>query len=204
MEFYDAVNTRRTVRDWQDRDVSSEQIGRILNAALKAPTNDHNRQWEFVILRDAADKERALAYVKKAADRQVSAGIIPADATPARKMYAYAMPRQYTMLAYAPFVIIPFFKGAGIYRASSLSALNSFASIWCAIENIFLAASAEGLACSVRIPLPEEAKSVEQIVEVPEGYAMACYIGVGYATEESRNLEQNMYSLEQKVHYGKW
>lgn len=96
-----------------------------------------------------------------------------------QRMYAYAMPRQYTMLLTAPYVVIPFFKGAGIFHAKTINGLNSFASIWCVVENILLAATAEGLACSMRIPVGEEGQQAASVLGVQEGYRMPCYIGVG-------------------------
>lgn len=63
-----------------------------------------------------------------------------------QRMYAYAMPRQYTMLLTAPYVVIPFFKGAGIFHAKTINGLNSFRFHLCVVENILLAATAEGLA----------------------------------------------------------
>ena len=72
----------------------------------------------------------------------------PYPTTLAQKMYAYAMPRQYTMLKDAPYVI----KSKEL-NGEHVSKLNPFSTIWCVIENIFLAATAEGLGCSMRIPL---------------------------------------------------
>ena len=44
-------------------------VTRILEAGLKAPTNDHLRQWEFVVLRDARSIETALGQVGENAGR---------------------------------------------------------------------------------------------------------------------------------------
>ena len=41
-------------------------------------------------------------------------------------------------------------------KPDKLSHLNGFASIWSCIENIILAAMAEGYACNLRIPLGDE------------------------------------------------
>lgn len=41
MEFYEAIDKRRTVRDFEDKIIDIEIIKRILSAGLKAPTNDH-------------------------------------------------------------------------------------------------------------------------------------------------------------------
>ena len=51
MEFYQVLEKRRTVRDFSDRKVDDEVLKRILGAAFKAPTNDHLRQFEFVVVR---------------------------------------------------------------------------------------------------------------------------------------------------------
>ena len=119
-------------------------------------------------------------------------------------MYAYAMPRQYSMLVTAPYVVIPLFKGAGIWGARAVNGLNSFASIWCVVENILLAATAEGLACSMRIPVGEEGKQVMSVLDVPEGYVMPCYIGIGYPAENAHVVAQVEKTVDSALHFGKW
>lgn len=115
-------------------------------------------------------------------------------------MYAVAMPRQYTMLMNASHIILPFFKSnSGVMKPSSVSSLNPISSIWCVIENIFLAATAEGLACSMRIPVGEEGLNVAKIVGAPESYLLPCYIGLGYASEDNIEVEQVKYSAEEKM-----
>ena len=51
MDFYEAVYRRRTIRDFAEKDVPADTVNRILQAGLKAPTNNHLREWEFVVLR---------------------------------------------------------------------------------------------------------------------------------------------------------
>lgn len=127
------------------------------------------------------------------------------NGTPQQKMYSVAMPRQYSMLMNASHIILPFFKSnSGVMSPTSVSSLNPLSSIWCVIENIFLAATAEGLACSMRIPVGEEVLNVAKIVGAPENYLLPCYIGLGYASEDNIEVEQLKYSAEEKMHYGKW
>ena len=52
MDFYDDVKSRKTVRDFSDKLVDKKIIERILSAGLMAPTNDHLRNWEFVVITD--------------------------------------------------------------------------------------------------------------------------------------------------------
>lgn len=205
MEFYDVIEKRTTVREWQDRDISMETVKRILNAGLKAPTHNHLREWEFIVLHDTDDKENALQYVKAWVEEH---GLTDPDrlfpeSTVMQRMYKYAMPRQYSMLANAPVIVIPLFKAHKL-NSENVSELNVFSSIWCVVENIFLAVTAEGLGYSMRIPVDDEGKAVCKALNVPDGYMMPCYIGIGYPAENAPEIEQHTYTAEQKMHLGKW
>ncbi|MBR2726630.1 MAG: nitroreductase family protein [Solobacterium sp.] len=204
MEFYEAVKNRRMAREWSDAPVPEEALMRILDAGLAAPTNNHMRDWEFIVLQSDEEKENALQYVREWSQRQAESKVTEGD-RPEQKMYQYAIPRQYSMLADASYVVIPLFKaGEALVRASAVNGLNLFASVWCVIENVFLAASAEGLACSLRIPVGEEGRNVCRALGVPEEYMMACYIGVGVPDDCAETLEQYVYSAEEKMHRGSW
>ena len=120
-----------------------------------------------------------------------------------QRMYAYAMPRQYTMLKDAPYVVIPVFKCKEL-NGAYVSKLNPFSTIWCVIENIFLAAAAEGLGCSMRRPLNEEHDIVKAKLKVPPTYRIPVFIGIGYADPNEIILEQNAADLEKQLHYGRW
>ena len=65
MDFYEVVNKRRTIRDLQDKEVPVEIIERILNAGLKAPTNDHMRSWEFVVITKPEEKAKIISKIPK-------------------------------------------------------------------------------------------------------------------------------------------
>lgn len=206
MDLYDAIYNRRIVRDFKDKTVPDEILEKIINAGLQAPTHDHLRNWEFVILQNKNDKENALQFVNQ--------GIGPTleilkqtlvDGTAQQKMYAIAIPRQYSMLYNASHVILPFFKSnSGVMHPTSVSSLNPISSIWCVIENIFLAATAEGLACSMRIPVGEEGVNAAKAVGAPDNYLLPCYIGLGYPADDIPFVEQIEYTAKQKMHYGKW
>ena len=207
MELYEAINKRRTVREFLDKDIDFEVIKRILEAGNKAPTWNHNRNWSYIVLRTAEEKEYAFEYAKKIADKFDAEKYLnvprPYPTTLAQKMYAHAMPRQYTMLKDAPYVIIPVFKSKEL-NGEYVSKLNPFSTIWCVIENIFLATTAEGLAYSMRIPLNEEHDIVKEKLKVPPTYMIPVFIGIGYANTNEKTLEQNVANLEKQLHFGRW
>lgn len=118
-------------------------------------------------------------------------------------MYGYAVPRQFSMLKEAPYVIIPVFKGKGMH-GTNISLLNPLSTIWCVIENIFLAATAEGLACSMRIPLETEHDNVKTKLKIPPTYLIPAFIGIGYPDPNERKLEQSIPNLDEQIRYGRW
>ena len=54
MEFYEVIDKRRSIRQFEDREIPREVLERILNAGLKAPSSNHQRRWELVTLTDKA------------------------------------------------------------------------------------------------------------------------------------------------------
>ena len=63
MDFYQVLEKRRTIRDFSGREVTDEVLEKILSAALKAPTNDHLRQFEFVVVRGPENIARLVSPV---------------------------------------------------------------------------------------------------------------------------------------------
>jgi len=52
MELYEAIRTRRSVRSYQDGDVSDDVIERLLRAAMLAPSAGNQQPWCFIVVRD--------------------------------------------------------------------------------------------------------------------------------------------------------
>lgn len=207
MDVYGAIAARRTVRDFEDRAVPGEVLERILGAGLQAPTNDHLRQWEFVVVGDRARREELLRVRSFGGPAEIDGwldGWGAADAAQ-RGMYHVALPRQYSMLYGAGALILPFFRvHTPLLRPENLSSLNAFASIWCCIENILLAAAAEGIFGVTRIPLDGEAEHVKAVVGHPDDYVLPCYIALGYPAEGAGRVRQNRVDVKGKMHRDVW
>ena len=207
MEFYDAVEKRRTTREFLKKEVDFAIVRRILEAGNKAPTWDHNRNWQYILLRTDEEKEYALEEAKKIAGKFNAERYLTMPRaypmTLGQKMYAYAMPKQYTMLKDAPYVLIPLFKSKKL-NGGSVSGSNPFATIWCVIENILLAAAAEGLSCSMRIPLNTEHDLIKAKLKVPPTYMIPALIGIGYAAPDEPQLEQCKPDLDKQIRFGRW
>ena len=74
-EFLSFIRTRRSVREFSDRDIPVEVINNIVSAAASAPSGANKEPWFFSIVRDpdvkhkirlGAEKEEKLFYTQKA------------------------------------------------------------------------------------------------------------------------------------------
>lgn len=208
MEFYEAVAARRTVRDFEDRPVEPEVIERIVGAGLKAPSNNHLREWEFVVLSDRAARFEAIRFVRSDLGRDEAAAIIDAwDMTDERQrgVYLDAIPKQHRMLLTCGCLILPLFRQYGpLLQPESLSALNGFASIWCVVENMLLAAAAEGVCGVTRIPFDAEIGHLKSALGVPDGYEIPCYLALGYPAREQPDIRQIPVDVRARLHFNRW
>ena len=177
MDFYQVLEKRRTIRDFSDKEVTDEVLEKVLSAAFKAPTNDHLRQFEF----DVMDKDE-------------------------HAMFVDALPKQRRMLMQSNCLVLPFFrqKDCPLCHPANQSSLNYFASAWAAVENILLAATAEGLACAFRIPIGNEPEYVKQLVGAPNEYEFTCFLAIGYAAENAHICKQKDIRVEDRIHKNVW
>lgn len=208
MEFYEAVEKRRTIRDFSGKPVDGEVVQRIISAGMKAPTNDHMRDWHFVVVDDRSMIESLIKKIpKKVSEKRVDFIMKTwrLQDECQKKMYADAIPKQYQMLLNAGCLVIPLFKQKkNLLQPKNLSDLNGFASIWCCIENIFLAAVAEGCGYTLRIPLGDEKEHVKSVLNFPDDYEMPCYIAIGKPAEDAVSYEQKVWDIWERIHLNEW
>ena len=209
MEFYEVLNKRRTIRDFSNKEVSGEVLMKVLDAAFKAPTNDHLRQLEFVIVRGQENISRIISPVTENTRKIQQAGLEASEGVMDEDEYAMfvdALPKQKRMLMQSNCLILPFFrqKDCPLIQPADQSSLNYFASAWAAVENILLAATAEGLACTFRIPIGNEPEYVKHVVGAPDGYEFACFLAIGYAAPDSHIPKQKIINVEERIHQNVW
>ena len=208
MDFYEVLEKRRTYRDFSDREVSDEQLKRIISAAFKAPTNDHLRQWEFVVVRGRENIARIIAPLARnmAAFRELVAEVDDTGDRDKMAMFADALPKQQKMLMESGLLIIPFFcqKTHPLLRPAEQSSLNYFASAWCALENMLLAATNEGLGAVFHIPVGDEVDKIKRMVNAPEGYEFTCLLTIGYPAGNAFLPRQKAIDVSERIHTNVW
>ena len=208
MELYEVLEKRRTYRDYSDREVSDEILKRVFGAAFKAPTNDHLRQFEFIVVRGRENIAKVIAPLVKnmAAFKDLVFEVDDTGDKEKMEMFADALPKQQKMLMESGLLILPFFrqKQSPLLKPVEQSSLNYFASAWCALENMLLAATAEGLGTVFHIPVSDEAEKIKEIVGAPEGYEFTCLLTMGYPAENAFLPKQKEINVEDRIHTNVW
>ena len=205
MDFYEAINKRSSIREFTDEPISEEALKRIISAAYQAPTNDHVRDWHFIIVTDKEVMRKVLEGVpKKLTEKDVDSMTFISDPIQ-KEAYRFAVPKQYRMLIDAAALIIPLMKKkVDVLHPADLSHLNCFASVWCSIENLWLAATAEGYGCNLRIPCGNEEETARNVTGFPEEFMIPCFIGIGRPTNNAVRTKQLNPDLEKQMHWQKF
>ena len=205
MDFYEVINKRSSIREFSDETIPKDTLERIITAAYRAPTNDHFRDWHFIVVTDKAIMREVLEGVpRNLTVKDVDKMTFISDPVQ-KESYQFAVPKQYSMLFNAAAVIIPLMKKkVDVLHPVDLSHLNCFASVWCSIENLWLAATAEGYGCNLRIPRGNEEELARKATGFPGGYMIPCFIGIGRPAEDAFRTKQLIPDMEKQLHWQKF
>ena len=203
-DFQEILSNRRSVREFQSKPVEEEKLFRVLDAGLKAPSHNHLREWEFLLIKDFEQRRKVVELGVKAEDVADSEKLLKATEGMKdlqREMYLKALPVQKRMLLSSPELLAVCFRiRKPLEDRKSLYDLNCLASVWTCIENILLAMAAEGLHGVTYVP--HETASLKKVLDAPEDYEVAALIPIGYAKDYS--VKQIAVSLKGKIHINKW
>ncbi len=205
MDFYEASNSRRSIRDFADEPIPKEIMKRIIGAGYTAPANDHFRDWHYIVVTDKERMKMAVGGVpQNLTEKDVDDMTFISDPVQ-KKSYQVAVPKQYKMLTDAAALIVPLMKKkCDILHPGNLSDLNCYASIWCSIENVWLAATAEGYGCNVRIPWGNEEAIARDVLGFPEDYLIPCFIGIGRPAKNAVTTKQIDVNLDDQIHWDRF
>lgn len=208
MELFEAIEKRRTIRDFENEEIAQETIEKIIKAGLQAPTNDHMRDWHYIVIQDKSRVAKLLEIIPKGISKEDMEQLLidwNLSDVDQQNCYRDAVPKQHRMLLDASVVVIPLLKQkTDILHPENVSHLNGFASIWCSIENIFLATTAEGYGATLRIPLGNEAEYVREVLGFPKDYFMPCFIGIGKPKADATVIKQKEINVKDRIHWNNW
>lgn len=205
MEFYNIIDKRRTIRDFSDKPVPKDKVLRILEAGLKAPTYNHLREWDFILIENKSVRLDIVAAEKipeKYEIDELKKIFMNHDAI-AKEMYFNALPKQKRMILSAPELLIVVFKPkTTVLESKRVYDLNCLSSVWCCIENILLAMAEENLFGVTFVP--QYTDDLKKTLNVPDNLEIAAIIPFGYKSDYAGILRQKGINLKEKIHFNKW
>ena len=104
----------------------------------------------------------------------------------------------------AAIIILLMKKKVDILNPRDLSDLNCYASVWCSIENLWLAATAEGYSCNLRIPRGNEEIIAKNVLGFPNEYLLPCFIGIGRPAKDAVRTKQIDVKIDEQIHWNKF
>lgn len=206
MNFYEVVEKRKTIRKYSNKPIPQETMRKILNSGLMAPTHDHKRNWEFILVKDINKRMEIIEMAEKIID-----ALSPEEIENSKKsnedydtqMYLEAVPLQKKMILTAPEVLIVCYKTKNtIEECKNIYQLNDFASAWCCIENILLSMAAEDIFGVTYIP--QNTVKIRSILDIPDNYEIPVIIPMGYLDVDSGRCKQNSINLDDRIHINQW
>jgi len=210
VNVYEAIAARRTIRDFEHREIDGKTLVRILSAGMQAPSHDHLREWHFVLIADArlrCDLARPLLVERTHGELEEMLDGWGMTDERQRAMYLDGIPKQVRMLVGAGALIIPCFRQDGplLGEKRSLHELNAFAAIWAALENILVASASEGIFGVTKIiSSTEERDRIRAMLGVPEDYEVPCFVALGYPAEGASWIEQLSVDVSERIHTNRW
>jgi 5,6-dimethylbenzimidazole synthase len=176
MDFYDAVYSRRDIRDFRPDPVPDEVLRRILDAAHHAGSVGLMQPWNFLILRSNSLRRRVL-------------DVFRAENARAAEQHSGERRTLYDSLKLQGILDAPLNlvvtcdrnrKGPHVLGRHTIRDSDVY-STCCAVQNLWLAARAEGVGVgwvSILDPL-----AIAEILGFPPGVMLVAYLCVGYPVE---------------------
>jgi nitroreductase len=159
MELYEAIEKRRTIRIFK-QGATEAQLRKLIATGAKAPSSGNRQSWEFILVEDRKLVEQ-IAELKYQWNRKFPPG--PGESQ--KEVDERALNQK------------KWFQNASVVAVCTKG--GDVASAWLAVENISLAAIADGLGSGIIGMGGMEKKAVETLLGLPAGYEMVCILKLG-------------------------
>lgn len=203
--LYKAIFSRRDVRShFIKKDIPDKVLLRILNAAHHAPSVGFSQPWNFILIKDAGTRKKVKESFLRERERSIE--LLKGDERQEKytqlKLEGIEESALNVCVTYDPTRFGPFVLGR-----TSIEDTGVY-SVCCAIQNLWLAARAEGVGVGWVSILSNA--DLERILAIPSHVKPVAYLTLGYVHEfaDKPDLEKAGWlprmGLAQVVCYEKW
>ncbi len=200
-DIYEVMQTQRAIRRWTDQPVDPVVIERIIQAGCWAPSGSNLQPWGFIVVTDDGKRERLAAAIRESfasrfGDNRPNPDEIP-DPTQ-RRMLKGAF-NLFDDFAAAPVWIIPCLVRA---QSPAPTGLLAGSSIYPSIQNMMLAARAEGLGTVLTTPQDGIMDELRAELSIPENALPVAMIPMGHPAANFGPVTRQ--PLENFLHWNGW
>ncbi len=174
MDLYEAIEKRRTIRVFKAK-ASEAQLKKIIQAGTKAPSAVNRQPWEFIIVEDEKIIDQ-LSEIKYRQSKGNPPKIVEGDPEVIDKMARSQKDS---------------FLNASIVAVCHLAEWER--SVWMCIENMSLAAVAEGLGSGIVLYWDDGQKEAGKVLALPKDYKVTAILKIGVPGEEGSPRDKNPY-----------
>ena len=201
--LYEAIYKRRDIRHFNSDPIDPEMLGRILDAAHHAGSVGFMQPWNFLIIHDRKLKEKVAENFKDASAQA-------AEKFPQDRKQLYKSLKLEGILDSPINICVTCDNtrfGPHVLGRDTIKETDLF-STCCAIQNLWLAARAEGLAVGWVSILSQD--QLKKDLEIPDHVFPVAYLCLGHTEEfyEKPMLESagwaNRTPLEKLIYYNRW
>ncbi|HEX3869167.1 MAG TPA: 5,6-dimethylbenzimidazole synthase [Pirellulales bacterium] len=175
MDVYEAIYTRRDVRQFRSDTVPDDVLARMLDAAHHAGSVGFMQPWNFIIIRDMQTRRQVRELFDRA-NAQAACHYVGAR----RELYDSLKLEGILESALNLCVTCDRSRGGHVLGRDSIPDTDLY-STCCAVQNLWLAARAEGVGVGwVSIVDPSH---LAELLQLPEAVVPVAYLCVGYPRE---------------------
>lgn len=200
-DIYEVMQTQRAIRRWTDEPVDRETIERIIQAGCWAPSGSNSQPWGFLVVTDDGIRERLAAAIREMFSARFS-GDMPnpddIDDPTTRRMMRGAF-NLFDNFAAAPVWIIPCLVRV---QSPAPEGLLAGSSIYPSIQNMMLAARAEGLGTVLTTPQDGILDELRAELNFPENATPVAIIPMGHPNASFGPVTRQ--PLDNFLHWNGW
>ncbi len=190
--IYDLMKSRRSVRRFRPDCPPREQIERLIEAAITAPSASNKQPWRFIVVTNRRKISELASSVRVAVDR-IAHHVEPAAQEAFRSYGDY-----FTRFDQAPVVIVALFRSLTVLsnlvdaaidpadreRIRVMEENSGLIGVSMAIENLLLSAHEMGLGASGMTGPLVAVDELKKALDVAPSWGVAALIPVGFPAEQ--------------------
>jgi nitroreductase len=212
ISLYEAMQTTRAVRMLRPDPIPADVLRRVLTAATWGPSGGNRQAWRVIVVRDTPAKTRLgqlyqAAWTPYAASSRSALVGLTESARQRSERSLAAGDYLASHMHEVPAVLVFCFDPRGIHVTDAHLGRQSVvggASIYPAVQNALLACRAEGLGSVLTTLLCAAEKEIRPLLEIPEPWATAAFLPIGYPVGRGFGKPVSRRSVEEMAFGDRW